>query len=328
MASRSHDPLERYSVLRTRNPDELQERLSPLYAVKSFELPRSKVGFDATLNHCRLGDVGVSFARYGAPVRIAMANVDFFTQGFGIRGYGKAISDGKIFEVGGGRGGVAGPGATAQLDYCAGLEHVFFRITPEALYRKVSALLGNPASQPLRLDGIYDPSALAGQLRLLRFVISELDRGAEALPSACLTEFSQSLIVAYLYANQHNYSELLNTKSPHAAPWQVLRAMEYIETNWHKPLSIEELAEVTGVSARSLFATFRRARGCSPMAFVRHIRLKRAKELLSRPGPDTTVSSVVSACRFSNPGHFSKLYFESFGELPSETLSRGKRRKL
>jgi|JRYI01.1.fsa_nt_gb AraC-like DNA-binding protein len=328
MASSSRDPLEIYNVLRTRNPDELHERLSPLYAVSSFDLPRSKVGFDATLNHCRLEDVGVSFARYGAPVRIRLVNTDFFTQGFGIRGSGEATSDGKVFKVGGGRGGSAGPGATAQLDYRAGLEHIFLRIDPAALHRKLSALLGNPSSRPLTLDGHYDPSALAGQLRLLRFVISELDRGAEALPAVCLAELSQSLIVAYLYANQHNYSESLNAKSLSAAPWQVLRAMEFIEANWDRPLSIETLAEITGVSARSLFATFRKARGCSPMAFVRHVRLRRAREFLSEPGADTTVSAVVSACRFSNPGHFSKLYFDCFGELPSETLSRGRRRKL
>lgn len=328
MASRIHDPLERYNVLRTKNPDELQERLSPLYAVRDFDLPRSRVAFDATLNHCKLDDVGVSFARYGAPVRIQMSHVDFFTQGFGIQGSGVAISDGKRFEIGGGRGGVAGPGATALLDYRAGLEHIFLRITPEALNRKMAALLGNPNSRPLTLDGVYDDATLAAELRLLRFVISELDRGAEALPSACLAEFSQSLIVAYLYANRHNYSELLNRSSPLAAPWQDLRAVEYIEANWDKPLSIEELAKVTGVSARSLFATFQKTRGCSPMAYVRHIRLKRAREFLSQPDPDTTVSSVVRACQFSNPGHFSKLYFDSFGELPSETLSRGKRRRL
>jgi AraC-like DNA-binding protein len=327
MASLSHDPLEPYNVLRTRNPDELRERLSPLYAVSRFDLPRSKVIFDATLNHCPLDDVGVSFARYGAPVRIAMANTDFFTQGFGIRGYGEATSDGKIFKVGGGKGGAAGPGATAQLDYRAGFEHLFLRIDPAALHRKLSALLGNSTSRPLTLDGHYDHAALAGQLRLVRFVISELDRGTEALPAVCLAEFSQSLIVAYLYANRHNYSDLLNAKSNSAAPWQVLRAMEFIEANWDRVLSIETLAEVTGVSARSLFATFRKSRGCSPMAFVRHIRLRRAKELLAEPAPDTTVSAVVSMCRFSNPGHFSKLYFDSFGELPSETLSRGRRRR-
>lgn len=319
-------PLERFNVLRTRHPDELCQRLSPLYAVSKFELPRSKVPFDATLNHFWLQDVGVSFARYGAPVQITLSNTDFFTQGFGVRGQGEARSGGKLFVVGSGRGGSAGPGATAHLDYRAGLEHIFIRITPEAIDRKLSALLGNPANRPLKLDGIYDQAVLAAQFRLLQFVITELDRGADALPAACMTEFSQSLIVAYLYANRNNYSELLEAAMPSTAPWQVQRAMEYIEANWDQPISIEALAEVTQSSARSLFLTFRKSRGCSPMAFVRHVRLKRAKEMLSQPTPETTVSSVVASCRFSNPGHFSKMYFEAFGELPSETLNKGRRR--
>jgi len=326
MLSCAPDPLARFNVLRTHHPDELHHRLSPLYAVSKFELPRSKVPFDATLNHFWLQDVGVSFARYGAPVQITLSNTDFFTQGFGVRGRGEAKSDGKLFTVGLGRGGSAGPGATAQLNYRAGLEHIFFRVTPEAVARKLSALLGNPTNRPLKLDGVFNEAVVAAQFRLLQFAISELDRGANALPAACMTELSQSLIVTYLYANRNNYSELLDATVPCTGPWQVQRAMEFIEANWDQPISIDALADVTESSARSLFLTFKKSRGCSPMSFVRHIRMKRAREMLSQPTPETTVSSVVATCRFSNAGHFSKMYFEAFGELPSETLNKGRRR--
>lgn len=321
---KSGDPLGRFNVLRTRDPDELRDRLSPLYAIHKLELPR-RARFEAVLNHHQLQNVAVSYGRYGAPVRLTMSNTDFYTQGFGIRGYGEATTDGRLFKVTGGQGGAAGPGATALLDYRAGFEHVFLKIPPEALNRKLAALLGNPLSRPIKLRGEYDKSALAAQFRFLCFVISELDRFQDGVPAILLDEFDQALIVAYLSANLSNYTDLLNAKCPTVAPWQVERAVEYIEANWDQPITIEALASVTESSARSLFATFRKSRGCSPMAFVRHLRLLRAKEILSLAVPETSVNSVALRCGFQSPGHFAKRYSILFGELPSETLKRAKR---
>ena len=318
------EPLRRFNVLRTRDPDELRDRLDPLYAIRKLELPR-RPGLEAVLNHHKLQNVAVSYGRYGAPVRLTMSNTDFYTQGFGIRGYGEATTDGRQFKVAGGQGGAAGPGAVALLDYRAGFEHVFLKIPPEALNRKLAALLGNPLGPPLKLRGEYDTSALAAQFRFLCFVISELDRSKDALPALLLAEYDQALIVAYLCANLSNYSDRLNAPSPTVAPWQVARAMEYIEANWDQPITIEALASVTESSARSLFATFRKSRGCSPMAFVRHFRLLRAKEILLLADPETSVSSVASRCGFESPGHFAKTYSNLFGELPSDTLKRGRR---
>jgi AraC-like DNA-binding protein len=319
------EPLRRFNVLRTRDPDELRDRLAPLYAIARLELPRSRARFEAVLNHHRLQNLALSYGRYGAPVRMTMVNTDFYTQGFGIHGYGEATTDGRLFKVAGGQGGAAGPGARAVLDYRANFEHVFLKIPPEALNRKLSALLGNTPGRPLVLSGEYDKAVVGAQYRFLRFVISELDRSPDGLSPLLLTEFDQALIVAYLCANLNNYSHLLNAKAPTVAPWQVKRAVEYIEANWDKPITIEALALAIESSARSLYATFRKCRGCSPMTFVRDLRLLRAREILSNPVPETSVSSVASRCGFRGSGNFAKRYFERFGELPSGTLERAKR---
>jgi AraC-like DNA-binding protein len=319
------EPLRRFNALRTRDPDELRSRLAPLYAVSRLDLPRSKARFNAVLNHHKLRELGLSYARYGAPVHITMSNTDFYTQGFGIRGYGEAVSDGRLFKIVAGQGGAAGPGATAFLDYRANFEHVFLKIPPKALNRKLTALLGNPPSRPLKLRGEYDQAALTAQFRFLCFVISEIDQSPDGLPQLLLDEFEQALIAAYLCANRNNYSDLLSAKSPAVSPWQVKRAIDYIEANWEKPLTIEALATATGTSVRSLFATFRKSRGCSPMGYVRHVRLLRARELLSQPTPDMSVAAVASRCGFHNQHHFANKYLAGFGELPSETLKRAKR---
>jgi AraC-like DNA-binding protein len=319
-----NEPLSRFNVLRARDPDELRERLAPLYAVTKLDLPRSKVRFDAVLNHHQLRDIGLSYGRYGSPVQITMSNTDFYTQGFGVGGYGEAITDGILYRITSGQGGAAGPGATALLDYQAGFEHVFLKISPDALHRKLAALLGNPVGCPLKLRGEYDKAALGAQYRFLRFVISEIDRSEDRLPALLLAEFEEALIAAYLYANLNNYTDLLTGKCLASAPWQVQRAIEYIDANWDKPTTIEILASATETSDRSLFATFRTSRGCSPMAYLRSVRLRRAREILSSPASDTSVAAIAAKCGFLSPSHFAKKYVGRFGESPSVTLKRGK----
>ena len=140
------EPLARFAVLRTRDPDELRERVAPLYAVSRLKSPGGKGGFSAQLNHHQLQNVGLGYARYGAPIHATMSNTDFYAQGFGIRGRGEVVVEGRRFDVSNHVGGTGGPGSTADLRYDAGVEHVFIRIKPEALVKKLSALLGGPVA--------------------------------------------------------------------------------------------------------------------------------------------------------------------------------------
>lgn len=299
--------------------------MAPLYAVSAIEVPRTQARFDAKINHIEFRDIGLSYGRYGSPLQAVMSNTNFYAQGFGLRGSGEVVLKGQTFAVSGGRGGAGGPGETAKLNYGAGFEHLIMKIGPDALMRKLSALLGAPVVPPLKLSGGFDEDGLAAQRHLLRFAISELDRTGGALPPLVLAELEQALIVAYLCANTSNYSPQLNGHSPGAAPWQVRRAEEYIAANWDQPIRIEALARATNTSARSLFDTFKKHRGYSPMSFVKRVRLQRARTLLERPDEAASVTSVAYACGFSNLGHFARDYLFSFGELPSATLKASKR---
>lgn len=319
-----NEPLAKFAVLRTRDADELRERMSTLYAVRSVELPRSDIPFSGLVNHCDLASIGLSYAHYTAPLSATLAHGDFYAQGFGVGGYGEALVDGRLFKVSDKEGGVGGPGSYAKLSYQDDFRHLILRIKPEAVVKKLSALIGAPVNPPLKFAGAFEPSALEAQHRLMLFVMSELDRTEGRLPALVSAELEQALIVAYLCANLNNYSPRLNGRQPGSGPWQVRRAADYIEANWNQPITIETLAAVTDASARSLFAAFKKARGCSPMRFVKQVRLEHARALLLHPTEKTSVTSVALDCGFSNLGHFAKDYLASFGERPSDTLKSGR----
>ena len=63
------------------------------------------------------------------------------------------------------------------------------------------------------------------------------------------------------------------------------------------------------------------------MMLLRRARLAQARADLEAPGHDTSVTIVAHDCGFSHLGRFAQEYARRFGESPSETLRRARRRR-
>jgi AraC-like DNA-binding protein len=316
------EPLRRFPALRSRDLDELRIRMSNLFSVNSMDLDRrAHESFEVCLNHRQLRHVGLTYARYGAAVEASLSHADFFLQGFPLQGGGSCLVDGSDGLISRNHGIVGGPNADVRVKYSSDFEHFILRVGPQELSKKLSSLIGHPVDPPLQLSAVGpSPEKAAAQMRLLEFVVQELDRDDQPLPQLVLEELEQALVVAYLCSNLHNYSAFLEGRPRAVAPWQVRRAEEYIEQNWDQPITVEALALVVNASARSLFYSFRENRGVTPMAFVRQVRLRHAREMLMTAAAETSVTAVAFSCGFSNLGHFAKNYLMAFGEHPSATL--------
>ncbi|MEX0685734.1 MAG: ATP-binding protein [Balneolales bacterium] len=101
----------------------------------------------------------------------------------------------------------------------------------------------------------------------------------------------------------------------------VNKLKDYVESNITKTeISTELLSEAMNISRRQLYRRLNKATGFTPASFVREIRFDRALYLLEHKQKQT-VAEVAFAVGFSNPSHFSKLFKERFGALPSKYLS-------
>jgi AraC-like DNA-binding protein len=318
-----YEPLRRFPAVRTRDADEFRQRMAGLFSVRSMDFGRgTSRTFAGHLNHRQLRDVGLVYARYGTPLEACLSQGDSYLEGFPIRGHGQYVLDGAEGASSPNRGITFGPGTDLRLKYSADFEHLILRIAPQRLVRTLSRLIDRPIDLPLRMTSRDGPNpATAAQRRLVEFVVQELDRTDTPLPDLVLTELEQTLVLSYLNCNPHNYSHLLG-ESParSAAPWQVRLAEQYIEQHWDQPMTIEALALATNSSVRSLFYSIRKSRGVSPMVFLRRVRLRHAREMLVKAGPEASVTSVAYACGFSNLGHFARYYHAAYGEHPSTTL--------
>lgn len=312
--------LANFPVLRTRDPGQLRDLFQPLLSMQALSVPDADNQFDCVVNHCNLRSIALTYLSYGAAFSCRLGHGDFYLQGFPVSGSGEVRWNRSVVAVGPQRGSVCEPGADLAVSYDGSFAHLVTRISPAALTQRLSQLVGRPVDRPLRLTGRIDPEAAGAHWRLVHFLVQEVNRLQGRLPEFVLTELEDAVLVSYLLTNEHNHSVLLRGAPPSAAPWQVRRAVEYMEQHWDQAVTIDKLTQITGTSARSLFHLFRKAHDVSPMVYLGRLRLQRAREMLSRPGPDTSVTQVGYHCGFSNLGNFAMKYYAAFGERPSQTL--------
>jgi len=89
----------------------------------------------------------------------------------------------------------------------------------------------------------------------------------------------------------------------------------------HGPLRMTELAKHAGVSQRTVERSFLRT-GCTPLEYLRGVRLEHARQLFAEATAATTVAEVARAAGFAHLSRFAIEYRSRFGELPSQALAR------
>jgi AraC family ethanolamine operon transcriptional activator len=101
------------------------------------------------------------------------------------------------------------------------------------------------------------------------------------------------------------------------------RALELINTRLDQPPSVAELCHLLGVSRRTLQNCIQATWGMGPLAWVNTLRLNAVR---SRLKTATSVTEAATEFGFWHFGHFSAAYHTLFGEPPSSTLGRHRRR--
>jgi AraC-like DNA-binding protein len=106
-------------------------------------------------------------------------------------------------------------------------------------------------------------------------------------------------------------------------PATVRRAVEFIEANAGRDITVSDIAQFARLSCRGLQAAFHRNLNTSPAAYLRSVRLGQAhRELMAAdPRSGQSVAEIAERWGFLHPGRFAAVYREQFGVPPSHTLS-------
>lgn len=99
---------------------------------------------------------------------------------------------------------------------------------------------------------------------------------------------------------------------------QVRRIVEFVETNLDGELTLEQLADVAGMSIPHLTTLFRRTMGQSVHAYVMERRVQRARALLLERR--LTIAQVALETGFAHQSHLARWMRRLLGVTPSEVL--------
>lgn len=316
-------PLDRFMVIRTNDVEEMRAAAHPFYGELRFSVPCEHERFYAYGNHCQLNNIAISYVSF----RTAVDQIHYpstsahYAIPIALTGDGWGETRGKVVGLRARQGLIASPGERTALHTGPNFEEIALLLDASVVARKLTSLIGAEVNSGIAIDPTLNLESPIGRQwwRLLWFLINEAEIRETELPLVALSEIEQALIVMLLKTSNHNFSDALRVQRE-VAPRTVRLAEEYIEAHWDQPITVEHLAQLTNVSVRSLFYSFRKSRGSSPMGFVKQVRLRHARQMLLHASPGTTVAAVASQCGFSNLGNFAMDYRRAFGELPSNTL--------
>jgi transcriptional regulator GlxA family with amidase domain len=83
---------------------------------------------------------------------------------------------------------------------------------------------------------------------------------------------------------------------------------------------VEQLCRKVGIGERQLYRKLHALLDCTPAAYVRQIRLDRAKQLLEKGAG--SVSEITFQVGYANTSAFARAFREVFGQSPSEFLTK------
>ena len=102
-----------------------------------------------------------------------------------------------------------------------------------------------------------------------------------------------------------------------------IRARDYMEDHLDESLRMEGVCREIGVGLRRMQRAFADYFQMPPYVFLTTLRLDRARRSLLSGDPEShSVAAAAMDHGFSHLGRFSRVYRDTFGELPSETLAR------
>lgn len=214
-------------------------------------------------------------------------------------------------------------------------KHFFVRGAPHAndvlrldwslIKQTAASILEVPLNGSLNLTPAVDLSTAEGRLlhSVVQTIIGGMRNNGPLLQSPiAISHMTHALTQLVILTVPHRLSHHLQKKTFQIAPWHVRDAIDFMQVNISKPITMAEVASAVGVSARALETGFRTFKETTPASYLRTIRLRAARDDLLDPQNRQGVKTICLKWGFFHFGRFSAAYRAIYGENPSDTKNR------
>lgn len=311
-------------LFHTRDLDEARERVSSVYTSHFLDYKRFDHRLDTYFYHIPLPDSSVNYLGYGSDMVVTPGELEeFYLVQTPITGSGDVCCGKQHIITSHRQSSVLNPTESTKLIWGADCWKVQVRLDRRMMERCLSNMLEEPLPEPILFKLGMDMTGDVG--KSWRNTVSYVAETALLMRKLGQNgpmekQLEQLLMQTLLQLQPHNYSERLRDHRPGIAPRHVKRAEDYIHNNCRGEVTIDDLVQESGVSARTLYKGFQEFRGVSPMKFLKQTRLDRVHHALLQAEPSDSVTRIAMDFGFRQLGRFAVEYRQRFGESPSDTL--------
>lgn len=121
----------------------------------------------------------------------------------------------------------------------------------------------------------------------------------------------------YLYDFLIEFHRLTSGHTSAAAPNSLItKAVDYINSNFTKTITLQQLCDATGISKQHLCRLFQSVMNTRPMEYIAKRRIQAAKELLSHT--ELPIEEIAEQTGFCSGSYFCKLFRRYEGITPTQ----------
>lgn len=223
-----------------------------------------------------------------------------------ISGKGTLFANEQVYEITAGHGFLVVPGqiTTYRADKQEPWEYTWIEFD------------GLRAQESLRLAGIsgkepiYTPANQEAGEKLCQQMLYIVNNGT-AEPLHLIGHgflFLSQLVASSAHQRTQNVRRLRD--------FYIKEALTFIEDNYHRDVSVEEIAAFCGLNRSYFGKVFRETMGESPQTFLLHYRMAKAAQLLKETR--LSVGEIAQQVSYDNQLHFSRAFKNVHGISPRE----------
>lgn len=231
--------------------------------------------------------------------------LEFFTSDSG-----RTTVDGTTYDISAGTLLCARPGQTRASIFDFRCCYLHLRLPEDSPYRALLDSVPNFYS-------IIDRDTY-GRIfeELLHHLIGEGERRDSDYVNAKLME-----LFFYLRKDAQRNRNYLE-RMPHRKPTEAFipAAIEFMKTNYPQPLTLADIARVTGYSPNHFHHVFTDVMGRTPLHYLLGVRIRHAKYLLAQTGK--TLSEIAYECGFSSQAYFTEQFKKATYTTPGQYRRR------
>ncbi len=134
---------------------------------------------------------------------------------------------------------------------------------------------------------------------------------------------TQEDLCAWISTALNDFLELVYSSQDARKMTQIRPAINYIDANFDKPVTLAEIARASHLSVSRLAHLFKEQMGITPIDYVTSVRIERAKELLV--GTDQSCTEICFQAGYSNQSYFTRTFKSLVGTTPRQFRVQNRR---